>query len=79
MGMWVVEPDIDKTGSPFASIIYTDSILCVAHLIGVCGEAFVPKNLTPDNSLDLFYSFYINKFVDHHAFEIAHWPVTDST
>ena len=40
---------------------------------GVHGEAFVPKMVTHDNSLDLFYSFYVNKFVDHHAFEIAFW------
>jgi hypothetical protein len=70
-GMWVVEPDMDETGSPIADIIHLDTILRAAHLMGVSGEAFVPKTLTPDNSLDLFYSFYVNKFIDHHAFEIA--------
>ena len=70
-GMWVVEPDLDETGAPFAGIIHLDSVLCAAHLMGVCREAFVPKTLTPDNSLDFFYSFYVNKFIDHHAFEIV--------
>ena len=70
-GMWVVEPDLDETGAPFAGIIHLDSVLRAAHLMGVCGEAFVPKTLTPDNSLDFFYSFYVNKFIDHHAFEIV--------
>jgi hypothetical protein len=70
-GMWVVELDIDEAGFPLADIIHLDTILCVVHLMGVSGEEFVPKTLTPDNSLDLFYSFYVNKFVDHHAFEIA--------
>ena len=70
-GMWVVEPNVDETGAPFAGIIHLDSILHAAHLIGVCGEAFVPKMVTPHNYLDLFYSFYVNKFVDHHSFEIA--------
>ena len=70
-GMWVVEPDINETGTPLAGIIYLDSILHAAHLMGMCGEACVPKTLTPDNSLDFFHSFYVNKFVDHHAFEIA--------
>ena len=32
-GMWVVEPDVDETGSPFAGIIHTDSILRAAHLM----------------------------------------------
>jgi hypothetical protein len=64
-------PDVDKAGSPLADIIHLDTILCVAHLMGVSGEGFVPRTLTPDNSLDLFYSFYVNKFIDHHAFEIA--------
>ena len=77
MGMWVVEPDVE-TGSPFAGIIHMDSILRAAHLMGVCREVFVPKKLTPDNSLYFFYSFYVNKFVDHHAFKIAFWLVTDS-
>ena len=36
----------------------------------VCGEAFVPKTLTADNSLEFFDSFYVDKYVDHHAFEI---------
>ena len=69
--MWVVEPDLDETGAPFAGIIHLESVLHAAHLMGVCGEAFVPKTLMPDNSLDFFYSFYVNKFIDHHAFEIV--------
>jgi hypothetical protein len=51
-GMWVVEPDLDET---VAGIIHLDSVLCAAHLMGVCGEAFIPKTLTPENSLDFFY------------------------
>jgi hypothetical protein len=41
------------------------------HISWMCREAIVFKNLTPDNSLDLFYSLYVNKFVDHHTFEIT--------
>ena len=71
MGLWVVKPDFDETGAPLAGIIHLDSIFRAAHLMGVCGEGFVPKTLTADNSLDFFDSFYVNKYVDHHAFEIA--------
>ena len=49
-----MEQDFDETGAPLADIIHLDSIFWAAHLIGVCGEAFVPKTLTVDNSLDFF-------------------------
>jgi len=52
-------------------IIHLDSVVRAAHLLGVCGESFVPRDLTCDNSLDRFNSFYVNKFADHHSFEIA--------
>ena len=70
-GMWVVEPDLDETGSPLVAIIHLDTVLRAAHLMGVCGEAFIPKTITSANSLDAFYSFYVNKFIDHHTFEIV--------
>ena len=67
----MVEPDLDETGSPLAAIIYLDTVLRVAHLMGMCRETSIPKTLTYDNSLDAFYSFYVNKFINHHAFEIV--------
>ena len=70
-GLWVVEQDFNETGAPSAGIIHLDSIFRVAHLMGVCGEAYVPKTLTADNSLEFFDSFYVDKYVDHHAFEIT--------
>jgi hypothetical protein len=70
-GMWMVEPDFNFDGSPSAAIIHLDSIVRAAHLIGVYGEEPVPENLSPDNSLGAFHSYYVNKFIDHHAFEIA--------
>lgn len=51
--------------------IHLDTVLRAAHLMGVCGEAFIPKTITSANSLDAFYSFYVNKFIDHHTFEIV--------
>ena len=70
-GMWIVEPDFKLDGSQSMDIIHLDSVVRAAHLLGVCGEDFVPKDLSYDNSLDAFHSFYVNKFADHHAFEIA--------
>jgi hypothetical protein len=70
-GMWIVEPDVNASGSPIVSVIHLDSILRAAHLIGVYGDKYLPKELAFHQSLDTFPAFYVNKFVDHHAFEIA--------
>ncbi len=42
-----------------------------AHLIGVSGDELLPHKVGPENSLDVFKQFYVNKFADHHAHEIA--------
>ena len=70
-GMWVVEPDRGPDGSPHEAVIHLECILRAAHLIGVYGDGLLPRGLTADNSLDSFNSYFVNKFIDHHAFEIA--------
>ena len=47
------------------------SFVQAAHLIGVYGKHFIPKGLSLEHSLDLFRSYHVNKFIDHHSFEIA--------
>lgn len=71
-GMWVVQPDFDADGSPSVAVIHLDTIVRAAHLIGVYGGDFVPSEITFDTSLDAFHSYFVNKFIDHHAFEIAY-------
>jgi hypothetical protein len=70
-GMWVVQPDLLDNGTRFASIVHLDAIFRVAHLLPVYGNEFVPSYLHFSQSLDAFHSYYVNKYVDHHAFEIA--------
>jgi len=70
-GMWIVEPEIiDDDGRYHLTVLHLDSILRAAHLIGVYGEEFI-GDVDPSLSLDMFDTFYVNKFVDHHANEIA--------
>ncbi|KAH9011269.1 hypothetical protein EDB84DRAFT_1540472 [Lactarius hengduanensis] len=71
-GMWIVKPDF-RRGRPSLEVIHLDTILRGAHLIGVSGTHFLPNDLdfTFDKSLDAFSLFYVNKYVDHHAHEIA--------
>lgn len=70
--MWIVEPDYRRR-QPCLEVIHLDTVLRGAHLIGVSGTNFLPNDpdFTFDKSLDAFASFYVNKYVDHHAFEIA--------
>ena len=70
-GMWVVEPDRGEDGAPFASVIHLDTIFRAAHLIPVYGDEFVPTHLPFTQTLDAFRTYYVNKYIDHHAFEIT--------
>ncbi|KAN0126225.1 hypothetical protein V8E53_015270 [Lactarius tabidus] len=58
---------------PCLEVIHLDTVLRGAHLIGVSGTHFLPKdpNFTFDKSLDTFSSFYVNKYADHHVYKIA--------
>jgi hypothetical protein len=68
IGMWVVEPD-DYESPP--SIIHLDTVVRAAHLLPVFGPERVSRTLSFTDTLDTFTRFYVNKFADHHAFEIA--------
>lgn len=70
-GMWVVEPDTLDDGEPFMSIIHIDTIVRASHLLPVFGQGRVSRTLQFTDTLDTFTRFYVNKYIDHHAFEIA--------
>jgi hypothetical protein len=69
-GMWVVQPEVTD-GLPVISVIHLDCMFRAAHLLPVFGDDPIPENISPHNSLDAFAAFYVNKYIDHHAFEIA--------
>jgi len=69
-GMWIVEPELDVDGERLISIIHLDCIFRAAHLIGVNGQGFLLKELQYHQSLDAFAMFYVNRFIDYHAFSI---------
>jgi hypothetical protein len=70
-GMWMVSPDFDHDGNLILAVIHVNSIFHVAHLIPIFGDSVIPDNITYYNSLDNFKGFYVNRFADHHAFDIA--------
>ncbi|KAJ7797100.1 hypothetical protein B0H14DRAFT_3549113 [Mycena olivaceomarginata] len=73
-GMWIVKPEFvrGRPGEREMAVVHIDSLLRGAHLIGVAGKEFVPAmNFDFSDSLDAFQAFYVNKYADHHAHEIA--------
>lgn len=69
--MWMVEPELDENGQHLVSVIHLDCIMRPAHLIGVYGDDVLPRNFKHTDSLSAFAAFYVNKFSDYHAFELA--------
>ncbi|KAK7677769.1 hypothetical protein QCA50_019321 [Cerrena zonata] len=70
-GMWIVEPELDNGGERVVSVIHIDTIVRSAHLLPVFDTTMIPSDFHFSDSLDAFMSYYVNKYVDHHAFEIA--------
>ncbi|KAG2347663.1 hypothetical protein BDR05DRAFT_974114 [Suillus weaverae] len=71
MGMRVVCPGEGANNTAEHTIIHIDAIYHAAHLIHVYSTEFLPLELKFYHSYDAFHAYYINKYTDHHAFEIA--------
>ncbi|KAG1867187.1 hypothetical protein DFJ58DRAFT_654449 [Suillus subalutaceus] len=70
-GMHIVTPATTDDGTPDISIIHIDCIFRAAHLIPVYRPNFIAHGTNPHDSYNDFDSYYVNKYADHHAFEIA--------
>lgn len=71
-GMWKVVPDLDHAGDRLQAVIHLDCFLRGAHLIGApVDDEFIPRGMKHTDSLDIFPTFYVNKYIDHHSNEIA--------
>lgn len=71
-GMWVVEPTYGYEGQRLVSVIRVDSMVRNAHLMPVYGKEFLPKKFRFFYSLDAFKSFFVNKYIDHQATQLAY-------
>ncbi|KAG8218125.1 hypothetical protein J3R82DRAFT_3657 [Butyriboletus roseoflavus] len=69
--MWMVCPSYLLNHLPNYAVIHLDSIYHAAHLIPVYGTNHIPWNIKPHHCYDTFHAFYVNKYIDHHAFEIV--------
>lgn len=70
-GMWTIRPSSTPHRQHNIAVIHIDSIYQAAHLIPIYGTSPVPLVVPPNRSYDIFHTFYVNKFADHHVFEIA--------
>jgi hypothetical protein len=67
--MWKVRRDLARAGQRKFKIIPMHSIVRSAHLIGIAGTSFVPREVNHSNALEAFKEFYVNKYIDYHAHE----------
>lgn len=67
-GMWVVKPEFEGNRRTLA-VIHLDSIVRAAHLLPVYGSSLLPEEFPFSLSLDVFHSYFVNSYVDHHAHE----------
>ena len=70
-GMWMVKLSFLGDNMRYLSVVHIDSIVHAAHLIPIFGQEFVPLRVNSHNSLDVYQGFYVNHFIDHHAFELV--------
>ncbi|KIM64440.1 hypothetical protein SCLCIDRAFT_23455 [Scleroderma citrinum Foug A] len=71
IGMWIVQPDFNAGSRWELEVIHLNCILRGAHLIPVYGHDRLPMDIRHADSLDIFQAYYVNKYIDHHAFEVA--------
>ena len=69
-GMWVVRPDHTR-GRRDKTVVHLDCFLRAAHLIPVYGNQKIPWEFVHSYSLDTFEAYYVNKYIDHHSYDIV--------
>jgi hypothetical protein len=70
-GLWIFEPDHNIDGYRIMSVVHADSIIHAAHLLPIFkDDTPIPREINFTNTLDVFKAFYLNKYIDYHAFEI---------
>ncbi|KAG1883965.1 hypothetical protein F4604DRAFT_1575133 [Suillus subluteus] len=69
--MWKVKPLLDRQKNRVQMVEHLDVIFRSAHLIPVFGNGPLPDDFHFSFSLDVFNSYYVNRYADYHTFEIV--------
>ncbi|KAL4080764.1 hypothetical protein J3A83DRAFT_4355731 [Scleroderma citrinum] len=71
-GMWIVHSDYQAHNICNVAVIHIDTIYHAAHLIPVYTTHNIDSQaIEHHNYYDMFHSFYVNKYADHHVCKIA--------
>lgn len=71
-GMWVIKLCM-RYCVPVCSVINLATIFCMTHLIPVYDTKDpIPNTANHTASLGDYQKFYVNKYIDHHAFDVLH-------
>lgn len=69
--MHVIKPDHLPNGWPATAIIHLDTVFRAAHLLPVfSAHPTLSKHQQFEQTLDLFSQFYVNRYINHHAFKV---------
>lgn len=68
-GMYIVQPDF-VNGCRNMAVISVDSIVRAAHLLPIFDDTRLDHSWNYTHSLNLFKAFYLNHFIDPHAYEL---------
>ena len=68
-GMWVVKHEMADNQHSM-SLVSIDTIVRSTHLLPVFGGDNIPHGFDFTQSLDAFEQYYVNHFIDGHAFEL---------
>jgi len=70
IGMWVVKPEYTANRQRrVVAVIHLDSVVRGVHLIPVYRKQQISRRHTYSTTLNSFQRFYVNKYIDYHAFE----------
>jgi hypothetical protein len=71
-GYWMVKPELHpQTRHRLITVVHLDCILRGAHLMPIYGNAFLPCDFHFSDTLNAFQAYFVNKFINHNAFDIA--------
>lgn len=70
VGMWVVKPELTANHQQrVATVVHLDSVVRGVHLIPIYQKQQISRKRNYSTTLNDFKKFYINKYIDYHAFE----------
>ncbi|KAI5983739.1 hypothetical protein F5J12DRAFT_907985 [Pisolithus orientalis] len=70
MRMWIIRLALTANCHPATAVIHVDTIYHAAHLVPLYGTHPIPRTIKLHHSYDAFTTFYMNRFIDHHAFSL---------